>query len=430
MLLRKPVGILLLGIILAGVLFGCTAGESAEIPADDEIILPEAQHGIGSPHYIALDDFEALFDTFVRPVISGVIGFSWDDPYEISPDRFVWMYGYVNVFPTGAVAYEDIDWQTGTFFDELEGEEREWRAPFYYRDALLLEQYIQYFFDVSAEHLRLSQWYNSERNAYRFNLGGIGSGPWTEIVRAEFDDQTNLLVIYMETDLGFADFGRSDMREIVTNRLTIKLREGGTGDTWILPVSGDFMFLSNESSRLYRDPVTGMEMIPAEPDVIMPDDIPVDMVELEYVGHITAGFFPDWEAITQRANELVEFFETNLPAGISLEDAKRELGVEPANILFDDTVRQYLYAFDLMTGPGYRPLLYRFHSSSPEIGINHEWLRAGYIGVQVVLHVPESEDDVLHLSIGHGDPYGAGSYNIMIFMFDEDVVVDVFLHSS
>ena len=277
---RKLISVIMLGLILSAMVLGCATEETTEAqpppvtPPIADASPPEVQM-IGSPHYIDLDDFEALFDTFANYAVLGAIGFSWDSPYQISPDGLVWMYSLLNVHPSGAVVYEDLEWEGA--------------SPFYYRDAQRLEEGLQQFFDVSAEHLRQSQHYVPERSAYRFHMGGIGGGPGAEMVRAEFANETNLLVLYLETDLGFADFGLSDMLEIVVNRLTIRLREGGTGDPWILPVSGDFMFVRNEASWILRHPETGVETPGVEPMVEIP--APDDMVEgMESVPQIEVPF--------------------------------------------------------------------------------------------------------------------------------------------
>jgi len=403
-MLKRYIGVLLC-VTLVAVLFGCASGEPVEIPAadqplvEDEAILPDTQR-IGSPHYIYLDDLQALHDAFAVYAIPMAIGISWGNAYEIFPEDLIRQYGLNNIFPIGAVVYEDFEWETGTFFDPLIDEEVEFSQPFYMRNAEQLEQEIQRHFDVSADHLRSSRDFEPEREAYRFWMTGEGGG-LSELVRAEFDSEANLLVLYFEVVAGFSQNPNyRDMHEINVNRLAIRLREGGTGDTWILPVSGDFMFLSNESWWILRCPETGEE-VPTPNALAQLEDsaviyVPDDGVVVDFIpGDGPTLFVPDWEGIVRRAQEIDAFLEQYM----TREWIEQELGVAPTRVYSWSSLMPF-YRYDLMTEPGYL---------SPSVfkeDIDFYGLLAGRVGI-IVLVTYDDNGGAWTFEVWHPTAYGA-----------------------
>jgi len=329
-----------------------------------------------------------------------LIGFSWYD--YLDHHGLVLQYGYRNVFAEGAVAYEDLEWEVTTFWDELLGEEVESRSPLYMRDAVQLEQEIQRHFDISTEQLRTSLLFVSERNAYRFNMSGIGGGPGFELVGAEFSSAENLLVLILEADYGPADFGHSEFHEINVNRLSVRLRQVGTGTEWILPVSGEFMFIGNESTRILRHPETGEEMPspyaapqPEAPEVIyLPDED--DRVYVDFIpGDGATLFVPDWEGIVRRAQEIDAFLEQYM----TRQWIEQELGVRPVRV-YSESGGLPFYRYDLMTEPGYvSPSMFKED-------IDFYGLLAGRVGI-IVLVTYDDNGGARTFEAWHPTAYGA-----------------------
>ena len=146
-------------------------------------------------------------------------------------------------------------------------------------------------------------------------------------------------------------------------------------------------------------------------------------------------FVPDWDAITQRADELVEFFTANLVDGITIEDVIDEFGREPAEYYYDYYNDGYSYRFDLITGPSYIPFTNISHEGmgTPEGHIDWEWLHTGYIGIRVRIIILENESTVRHIQVERGDPNMDRWHIISISALNNEVIVNVsthYLHST
>jgi len=159
-----------------------------------------------------------------------------------------------------------------------------------------------------------------------------------------------------------------------------------------------------------------------------PPEQEVDVVAMNDAENITTEFVPDWVAITQRVDELVEFFTSNLVDGITIEDVIKELGIEPARTWTEENheglenpVERTFYDFDLMTSHNY----IHFPFLSVMTGdAHHEQLLLGDIGIAVLLRIREGYAHLESVSIYHGDPSMDGSFhNISIFMSGLNVVV-------
>jgi len=161
-----------------------------------------------------------------------------------------------------------------------------------------------------------------------------------------------------------------------------------------------------------------------------PPEQDVEVVAANDAENIVTEFVPDWDAITQRVEELVEFFTANLEDGITIEDVIKELGREPANYYFDYDNDGYSYRFDLITGPSYIPFtnisLEGF--GTPEGHIYREWFHTGYIGIRVGILIPENESTVRHIQIERGDPNMDRWHTISISAPNNEVRSNVSTH--
>jgi len=172
-----------------------------------------------------------------------------------------------------------------------------------------------------------------------------------------------------------------------------------------------------------------------EPPALSPEyeqsDEPNQIAEAQPASNIESKeSIPDWDAILKRVSELADFFETNLAGGISLEDAKGELGVEPVRIwnewLYDGherPIKHTFYSFDLMTSPNYTS----FHTLCVFTGnANHEQLLSGDIGIVVSFSIRGGNGNLAGtISIAHGEPSMDRSFhNMSIFMFGSDVIAN------
>ena len=178
-------------------------------------------------------------------------------------------------------------------------------------------------------------------------------------------------------------------------------------------------------------------VVEEEPEIETPapvvEEIGIEEVEEiippEITGYVIANeFVPDWDAIVQRAAELAEFFETNLVAGIALEDAIREMG-EPVRKFYDSGPRITTYTFELMTGPTYIPFSDFDILAHENAGINHEWLVTGYIGIAVHAGIwhDRREDFFENISINYGVTGGQGGFVTTTIFVDgsrSNVVID------
>jgi len=152
----------------------------------------------------------------------------------------------------------------------------------------------------------------------------------------------------------------------------------------------------------------GVEPTTPEEVEVLPPEQALD-TEMALESFVSDGFVPDWDAITQRADELVEFFSANIADGITLEDVIIELGTEPTFFSFhdsDDMTRVVTtYGFDLMTGPTFIPLnRMPYDGIDTEAEIHNAWFVLGYIGIRVRVQILENEDNVRHIQIERGDP--------------------------
>ena len=159
-----------------------------------------------------LNDLENLTQRYLYPILfSWATQLSWTDPQQIDADRLVDMYGYDRVWnaniPESAMVFEND-------------------TPYYYVSADILEAHIADYFDVSADHLRTAGQYDLEKNEYAFNMSGGGFAYDPHVLRAEYNDATMLLTLYI--DDGYP--GGESKEEV--SMLIIQLYENG-GFTYV-----------------------------------------------------------------------------------------------------------------------------------------------------------------------------------------------------
>ena len=155
-----------------------------------------------------LTDLDELRSKYLWPIaFSYATMKSWEDASEIDANSFAIMYGY------------DIVWRANIPESEMEwGEDGH---PYYYEEAVLLDSYAQQYFNVSSEHLqKADEYYNSERNAYRFDMSGVGFAYDPQVIYAEYAAETGSLVLYI-------DAGWGENNEVAAE-LTIQLEESGS----------------------------------------------------------------------------------------------------------------------------------------------------------------------------------------------------------
>lgn len=112
---------------------------------------------------------------------------SWDSAEQIEPDAFVVYYIYL--CGTGEITMPQ---------DGLRDEE--FGNPYMFAD--ILEKAVMKHFDVSPEHIRKSEYYDRERNAYW--SGGIGTTVDMEIVGAEREG--NQLTLTLDSSITSSDY--------------------------------------------------------------------------------------------------------------------------------------------------------------------------------------------------------------------------------
>jgi len=156
---------------------------------------------------IDISNLATLSENYILPVIflRGATQESWSNAEELLPDNFITMYGYSAV------------WSANIPESEIENENE---IPYYYEDANKLEDYVQHYFDVSTEHLRKATEYSPERNAYRFNMSGVGFVYDPQVLRAEYDNATGELLLHI-------DSGYEETRSGEAATLTIKIDDNG-----------------------------------------------------------------------------------------------------------------------------------------------------------------------------------------------------------
>lgn len=138
------------------------------------------------------EDFDELYEYIRLPLWAALISSTWNDPNDIRPNA------YVNFF-----AYYDAE--TGN----------KWNGKF---PADELEGYVQTHFDVSTEHLRLSDKYDADNNIYVH--GGLGSAGPAVITDAWLEDEVLFIAFHAvsrandeditwsgETQIAFSDNG-------------------------------------------------------------------------------------------------------------------------------------------------------------------------------------------------------------------------------
>ncbi len=131
------------------------------VPGSEELRLDGSKRYIGETDVdtIDLSDLETVTNVFVAPLLRGdnaVLG-TWQSPIELEADYFVRFCGQNNLLKRPLI-------QTGDGYE--------------YADAVCtaaeLEQAVQRYFEVTAEHLRTSPSYDAAANAY--TLQGYGGG--------------------------------------------------------------------------------------------------------------------------------------------------------------------------------------------------------------------------------------------------------------
>lgn len=151
-------------------------------------------------------DLEKLYELYMNPVIfSRATRVTWTDANTLDATSFVRMYGYTQVW-NATIPDSEMVMENGT--------------PYYYVDAATLEHYVTTYFDVSTDHLRSSGDYDTEKQAYKFNMDGVGFAYDPQIMRAEYDDTKHTLTLYL-------DSGREDNRNEVA-AIAILLKEDGS----------------------------------------------------------------------------------------------------------------------------------------------------------------------------------------------------------
>jgi len=167
-----------------------------------------------SPTQIDLTDLDGLTKTYLTPILFSVATRnSWTDGNDIEADMLVDMYGFMKIWNANIPESEM----------EFDGE-----IPYYYLDEVILENYVQSYFAVSIDHLHSSDRYNADRKAYAFNMSGVGWAYNPHVIRAEYDESTNILVLYLDDGFGEVE------GEAAT--LTIQLNDDGS-----------FKYISNDA---------------------------------------------------------------------------------------------------------------------------------------------------------------------------------------
>lgn len=154
------------------------------------------------------------WEYYLQPILfSAATRSSWTDPNTIDADMLVDMYSYMQIWNA------DIPQSEWEFKNDI---------PYYYLDEGILEEYVLSYFDLSIDHLRSSDRYSADRKAYAFNMSGVGFSYSPAVLRAEYDDASKVLVLYL-------DDGYGEM-EGEAAALTIQLSNDGS-----------FKYISNET---------------------------------------------------------------------------------------------------------------------------------------------------------------------------------------
>ena len=125
------------------------------------------------------------------------------------------MYGYMKVY-SGKIPDNEIEYVNG--------------MPFYYADESQVESYAQSYFDVLVAHLRTADAYDADKKTYVFGMSGVGWGYVFHVLRAEYNDATKQLVLYVDNGMPVAEGGGKEVA-----KLTIQLED-----------NGNFKYISNE----------------------------------------------------------------------------------------------------------------------------------------------------------------------------------------
>lgn len=166
--------------------------------------MPDLENAEYSNKIVNLDD---LLNSYLTPLIycSGSVLTNWENVEQITANSFFWLYGYsviwISDIPESEYVYEE-------------------NVPYYYVDASLLEEYVQKYFDVSTEYLRTAEEYFPDKQAYRYNMMGVGFVDETQIIYAEYDFAERNLILYLYNDY--------IMNESKISALTIHLNEDGS----------------------------------------------------------------------------------------------------------------------------------------------------------------------------------------------------------
>lgn len=118
-----------------------------------------------------LSDYDVVGDMFLMPIaISGIGSENWTDPNEINSEYFNSFYA-IKTLPVDRNLDED------TIVPQLD-----------------YETFVQQYFDIASEHLRLSQTYNADEKHY--TIGFVGSGAPFAVTHANVEEE--LLVLTYE----------------------------------------------------------------------------------------------------------------------------------------------------------------------------------------------------------------------------------------
>lgn len=130
------------------------------------------------------------FEKHVEPFSYSIGQKSWNNPEEIEPDALVEYYFYLGL--TDAV----------TFSSDYP-KDKEFNNPLIPADVL--EKGVKKHFDVSSEHIRKSQYYDAENNAYW--TGGIGTT--VDIYSVDTERKGDLQIIDFKAKIESSDYNAS-----------------------------------------------------------------------------------------------------------------------------------------------------------------------------------------------------------------------------
>lgn len=130
------------------------------------------------------------FEKHVKPFCYSIGRTSWDDAKEIEPDALVEYYIYLGL--TDEVTFPS-DYP----------KDKEFGNPLIPADVL--EKGVKNHFDVSSEHIRKSQYYDAEKNAYW--TGGIGTT--VDIFIVDTQQNEDLRIIDFKAKIESSDYNAS-----------------------------------------------------------------------------------------------------------------------------------------------------------------------------------------------------------------------------